>query len=307
MHSHYVRTVVVSVIVFLVVTGLILLPSSPSSSNLPSSGIYAEGPSRRQRAANAHVLSYSTRNFTLDDVPIRIVSGSVHYFRALPTSWPTILRAARAMGLNSIETYVPWNLHEPSPGVFVFSGMLDLRGFLEAAHEVGLMVLLRPGPYICAEWDLGGIPVWVLRNKHVKLRSTDPAFITPVARYFDAVAEQVRPYLGKPVVALQIENEFGAFGEDVEYMHLVKRMWETRGLRRPRLTLFTSDNGGSTAILNGSPFRTSDVLKTINLDKKRRHEDLSFTANSTGRTIYDRRVLERLVRSLGGGAPYPLT
>lgn len=227
-------------------------------------GLFARAPSHRILIAPKRQLSFTPTNFTLDGAPTRLISGSVHYFRAPPSSWRRILRAARAMGLNAIETYVPWNLHEPTPGTFVFSGILDLRMFLEIAHEEGLLVLLRPGPYICAEWDMGGIPAWVLRTD-VPLRSVP--YLSLARGFFDVVSAQVHPYIGRPVVALQIENEFGAYGEDYEYMHLLRREWKRRALRNPALMLFTSDNGGESALQNGSPFTDGRVIKTVNLEK----------------------------------------
>lgn len=171
------------------------------------------------------------------------------------------------MGLNAIETYVPWNLHEPQPGNFVFSGMLDLPKFLEIAHDLDLLVLLRPGPYICSEWDLGGLPPYLLADPSMALRSLHPAFVGAMLRYFDVLAAQVAPYIGKPVVALQIENEYGAYGRDKQYLNAIKEAWHERGLTRSRLAYFTSDNGGAQSILKGSPFDSKEVLKTINLEK----------------------------------------
>ncbi len=230
-----------------------------------SKSIYSKGPSYQILSSQINLLSYNQVNFTLNNNPIRIVSGSIHYFRAAPNYWRSILRSARQMGLNTITTYVPWNLHEQTPGKFIFSGMLDLRSFLEIAHSEGLLVLLRPGPYICAEWDMGGIPAWVLRSQNNVTLRTKP-FLKHARSYFDIVAEEIRPYIGRPIVGLQLENEFGAYGGDMQYMHEIKRMWEVRGLRKSKVLLFTSDNGGSKSILTGSPFKTSEVLKTINLE-----------------------------------------
>lgn len=256
------QATVCSVFAFCFLTALIWIPGPPSGAKIRRNGVYSAGPSSRVLGASKRVLSYTKTNFTLDGQPTRIISGSVHYFRAPPASWRRILRAARSMGLNAIETYVPWNLHEPTPGVFVFSGMLDLRLFLEIAHEERLLVLLRPGPYICAEWDMGGIPAWILRSD-VELRRVP--FLSYAREFFDVIAAQVRPYIGRPVVALQLENEFGAYGADDVYMHKLRRMWEVRGMRH--LMLFTSDNGGKESIRRGSPFDSAEVLKTVNLEK----------------------------------------
>lgn len=167
---------------------------------------------------------------------------------------------------------MPWNLHEPSPGIFRFSGMLDVRGFLEIAQQLGLMVLLRPGPYICSEWDLGGLPPYLLADEDMRLRSSYPSFMKATLRFFVEVAKQIRPYIGRPIVALQIENEYGAYGYEKEYLQAILRSWENRGFTRDRVMFFTSDNGGTKTVLNGSQFNSEKVLKTINLEWKAREK-----------------------------------
>ncbi|PXF48816.1 Beta-galactosidase 8 [Gracilariopsis chorda] len=229
-------------------------------------GQFAAGPSAEIARAAPRRLSYNSRNFTLDNVRIRMVSGSLHYFRTVPSQWPRLLRYARAMGLNAIETYVPWNLHEQSPGNFRFAGILDLRQFLEHAYRQNLLVLLRPGPYICSEWDLGGLPPYLLAHDSMRLRSMHPKYIGAVERYFDELAHQIAPYIGKPIVALQLENEFGAYGvDDPNYMHWLLRAWRKRSFPSHSLMFFTSDNGGPGTVSRGSPF-SANVLKTINLE-----------------------------------------
>lgn len=170
------------------------------------------------------------------------------------------------MGLNAIETYIPWNLHEPFPGSFRFSGMLDLRQFLDIALELKLLVIIRPGPYICSEWDLGGLPPYLLSFSDMQLRSTNPKFQQAMKRYFEVVMSQIKPYIGRPIVALQIENEYGAYGDDNDYVHSVLQTWQNLGISKDNIMLFTSDNGGNTSIQNGSPFDSEKVLKTINLE-----------------------------------------
>ena len=168
------------------------------------------------------------------------------------------------MGLNTIDTYVPWNLHEPSPGIYRFSGMLDLRYFLEIAHDLNLLVILRPGPYICSEWDLGGLPPYLLADPTMKLRSLHPGFTIAVQKYFDTVAQQILPYMGRPIVAVQIENEFGAYSDDQPYLNWILAQWKKR---LPETLYFTSDNGGERTVAMGNP-TDMGVLKTINLDWK---------------------------------------
>lgn len=189
-----------------------------------------------------------------------------------PSRWRPVLQYAKVMGLNAIETYMPWNLHEPSPGVFRFSGMLDVRAFLEIAQQLGLLVLLRPGPYICSEWDLGGLPPYLLADEHMRLRSSYPPFMKATLRYFGEVARQIRPYVGRPIVAMQIENEYGGYGYEKEYLHAILRAWDKMGFTRDRVMFFTSDNGGTKTVMNGSQFDSQKVLKTVNLDSKAREK-----------------------------------
>ena len=115
-------------------------------------------------------LAIRGNEFIQDGRPVQLLSGAMHYFRVVPEYWRDRLLKLRAMGLNTVETYVAWNLHEPRPGRFDFSGRLDLPAFVRLADELGLNVIVRPGPYICAEWDLGGLPAWLLRDPTLQLR-----------------------------------------------------------------------------------------------------------------------------------------
>ena len=166
---------------------------------------------------------------------MRILSGSLHYFRIHPEQWADRLHKARLMGLNTVDVYVPWNLHEPRPGEFQDLG---LPRFLELAGAEGLDVLLRPGPYICGEWEGGGLPSWLLKDPDIRLRSTDPRFLAAVDTYFARLLPPLVRYLRNPVVAVQVENEYGAYGDDRNYLeHLVKAL-RYNGIDVP---LFTSD------------------------------------------------------------------
>jgi len=193
------------------------------------------------------VLDITDDGFVLDGRPFRIVSGGLHYFRVHPAQWSDRLRKARLMGLNTIDTYVPWNLHERRPGEFDFDGILDLAAFLDLAAAEGLHVLLRPGPYICGEWEGGGLPSWLLADPDLVLRSTDPAFLQAVEGYLDALMPIVLPRLGTaggPVIAVQVENEYGAYGSDTAYMERLYEALTSRGIDVP---LFTSDQPGDLA------------------------------------------------------------
>jgi len=160
-------------------------------------------------------------SFHSDGKPVRILSGEMHYFRIPRPYWRHRLQAARAMGLNTVCTYMPWNLHEPRPGQFDFSDMLDIRHYLRLAQDEGLMVILRPGPYICAEWEFGGFPAWLLAVSDIKVRCLDKRYIEAVERYFLRVGVECAGLLcrrGGPIIMVQVENEYGAFGNDRKYM-----------------------------------------------------------------------------------------
>ncbi|WP_030555914.1 glycoside hydrolase family 35 protein [Streptomyces exfoliatus] len=187
------------------------------------------------------VLQTDKAGFLLDGRPFRLLSGGLHYFRVHPEQWADRLRKARLMGLNTVETYVPWNLHQPRPDTFRMDGGLDLPRFLDLAAAEGLHVLLRPGPYICAEWEGGGIPSWLLAEPDIRLRSRDPRFLAAVDDYLDRLLTPLRPYLasrGGPVIAVQVENEYGAYGDDTAYLEHTADSLRRRGVDVP---LFTCD------------------------------------------------------------------
>ncbi len=191
----------------------------------------------------------------------RILSGALHYFRVHPEYWRNRLEWLAGMGLNTVETYIPWNLHEPQPGRYQFSGMLDLEGFINMAEKVGLQVILRPGPYICSEWEMGGLPAWLLKDPSMKLRCSHPAYLDAVARWFDSLLPRLAPLQqsrGGPVIAFQVENEYGGYGNDSAYLEwLVERM-RSGGIQE---LLFTSDGASETMLRNGS---LPELYKTVN-------------------------------------------
>ncbi|WP_405608961.1 beta-galactosidase [Streptomyces sp. NBC_00076] len=197
-------------------------------------------------------LTTSSDGFLLHGEPFRILSGALHYFRVHPDQWADRLRKARLMGLNTVETYLPWNLHEPEPGTLVLDGLLDLPRFLRLARAEGLHVLLRPGPYICAEWDDGGLPAWLIADPGIRLRTSDPRFTDALDRYLDQLLPPLRPYLaanGGPVIAVQVENEYGAYGDDTAYLKHVEQALRSRGVDE---LLFTCDQANSAHLTAGS-------------------------------------------------------
>ena len=173
-------------------------------------------------------------HFLLRGKPFQVISGEMHYARIPREYWTHRIRMAKAMGLNTIATYVFWNLHEPRPGEYEFSGNADIATFVRAVQAEGLNVLLRAGPYSCAEWEFGGFPAWLLKDPRMKtaLRSNDDAFMVPAERWLKRLAQETAPLLiahGGPIVAVQVENEYGNFGNEPGYMAHMLQIFQSTG------------------------------------------------------------------------------
>ena len=187
------------------------------------------------------MLEMKNRKFYMDGEEFHIYSGAMHYFRIPQEYWEDRLLKLRAAGLNTVETYVPWNFHEPKKGQFNFDGMLDVVNFVETAQKLGLYVIVRPGPYICAEWDFGGLPAWLLKDKNIKLRCWDKKYIKAVEDFFKVLIPKLVPYLetnGGKIIAMQVENEYGSFGRDKKYLYWLRDLMRDLGVD---VQLFTSD------------------------------------------------------------------
>ncbi|HEY4355567.1 MAG TPA: beta-galactosidase family protein [Acidobacteriaceae bacterium] len=183
--------------------------------------------------ASTHTFVVSGKQFLLDGKPYQIISGEIHYPRVPREYWRNRFRKARAMGLNTITTYVFWNVHEPRPGVYDFTGQNDIAEFAREAQSEGLHVILRPGPYVCAEWELGGFPSWLLKDRDVALRSDEPKYQAAVRAWMKRLGQEVQPLLlknGGPIVAVQVENEYGSFGDDKAYLEGVKQQLIDSGM-----------------------------------------------------------------------------
>lgn len=188
------------------------------------------------------MLTRKNKKFYLDGEEFVIRSGAFHYFRALPEYWEPVMQKMKALGLNTLETYIPWNLHESKKGQYDFSGTLDLVKFVRTAEQVGLKVLLRAGPYICAEVDNGGLPAWLLKKEYnVRLRCKTEPYLTFLKSWFSVLLPMIKPLLdtnGGPVIALAVENEYGSFGDDFEYLKEVEKVYRDAGMD---CLLFSSD------------------------------------------------------------------
>ncbi len=209
-------------------------------------------------------------SFVLDGAPFHLVSGSIHYFRVVPEYWRDRLEKLKAMGCNTVETYVPWNLHEPRKGQFCFGGMADVRRFVETAQALGLYVILRPSPYICAEWEFGGLPAWLLAEDGIRLRVSDPRFMRHVEEYYHVLMRELVPLQidrGGPVILMQVENEYGSYANDAAYLAWLRDLMRKEGVTVP---LITSDGPTEENLSGGS---VDGVLPTANFGS---HADVNF-------------------------------
>ncbi|MFK0170580.1 glycoside hydrolase family 35 protein [Streptomyces sp. NPDC090306] len=199
----------------------------------------APGTARVQRPAAT--ITHAGGTLLRAGRPHRILSGSLHYFRVHPDQWADRMTRLAALGLNTVDTYVPWNFHERAPGDVRFDGWRDLDRFARLAQEAGLDLIVRPGPYICAEWDNGGLPAWLTGRPGMRPRTSHPPFITAAGRWFDALIPRVaalQACQGGPVVAVQIENEYGSYGDDGDYVRWVRDALTAGGITE---LLYTAD------------------------------------------------------------------
>jgi len=211
-------------------------------------------------------------DFLLDDKPIQILSGAIHYFRVPKDDWYHSLYNLKALGFNTVETYIPWNYHEPREEHFEFSGEKDIQYFIQLAEELGLYVIIRPSPFICAEWEFGGLPSWLLNYKDMRIRSSDQRFIDKVDRYYAQLFKILKPLQidhNGPIIMMQIENEYGSFGEDKSYLNMIKGLMIKHGTTVP---LFTSDGGWAQTLSAGS-MAEDHILPTANFGSK---TDINF-------------------------------
>lgn len=197
-------------------------------------------------------LTVAADSFLRDGRPHRIVSAAIHYFRIRPELWRDRLLRVRAMGVNTVETYVAWNVHEPEPGHFDFDGPQDVAAFIAIAADLGLDVIVRPGPFICAEWEFGGLPGWLLADPLLRPRRNEPRYLAAVDAWFDVLLPVLAPLQagrGGPVVALQVENEYGSYANETAHLEYLRQ-----GLLRRGATdclLFTADGAGDGFQLGG--------------------------------------------------------
>ena len=184
--------------------------------------------------------------------PFYLASGDFHYFRTLKDGWRRRLQLMKDFGLTAVQTYVPWDLHEPEKGEFHFDGNLNVAEFLELCKEIGIYVMFRPGVYMCSEWDFGGMPYWLLKERDMCVRTADPKFMAHLRTYYHRLAKEFIPYLstnGGPIIAVAVENEYGSFADDREYTKAVGDLLKEVGVDVP---MFTANGWEPMKLKNGS-------------------------------------------------------
>lgn len=197
--------------------------------------------SLKAQNSTKHTFALADTAFLLDGKPFQMISGEMHCPRIPREYWRERMKMAKAMGLNTIGTYVFWNVHEPTPGKYDFSGNNDIAEFVKIAQEEGLFVVMRPSPYACAEWEFGGYPWWLLKDKTIKVRSQDPKFINAYRNYINQLAKQLVPLQvthGGNILMVQFENEYGSYSDDKTYLDINRKIFQEAGFDG---VLFTCD------------------------------------------------------------------
>lgn len=205
---------------------------------LAANSAYAHGIATPLPDGKPHRFTLQDHDFLLDGKRFQIRSGEMHPARIPKSHWQHRIQMAKAMGLNTIALYIMWNHLEREPGVFDFTtDNRDFVHFIQLCQQEGMWVYLRPGPYICGEWDMGGLPPYLLRDKNIKLRDRhDPDYMAAVQRYIDAIAPKIAPLMadaGGPILMLQVENEYSSFAANVGYLEALSNLWRAHGIDGP--------------------------------------------------------------------------
>ena len=187
-----------------------------------------------------HSFSLGKNDFLLDGKPFQVISGEMHPARIPKEYWRQRIQMARAMGCNTIAVYIFWNFHEQQQNVFDFStGNKDIAAFIRICQQEKMWVLFRPGPYVCAEWDFGGLPPYLLKTPDIKIRCIDARYVAAVSRYVNRLSQELKPLLvtrGGPVLMVQVENEYGSYGNDKAYLEALRKLWLSNGIDVPFYT-----------------------------------------------------------------------
>jgi len=248
-------------------------------------GMLATGTGSAQEAVGVAPLTVSGGQFLLKGKPFRVISGELEYARIPREDWRDRLKKVHGLGLNTVTVYVFWNLHETKPGVYDFTGQNDVAEFIREAQQEGLYVILRPGPYVCAEWDLGGYPAWLLKDHAMVLRSSQAAYMEAATRWMMRLGKELAPLQaanGGPIVMVQVENEYGSFGKDKAYLQQMYQLVQKAGFTGS--LLYTGDgadvlaDGTLPGVMAGIDFGTGDAARSVALEKKFRPEAPVYVA-----------------------------
>ena len=195
-----------------------------------------------QAAQQPGTFTVGNKTFLLNGEPFIVKAAEVHYPRIPRPYWDHRIKMCKALGMNSVCIYIFWNIHEQKEGEFNFTDNNDVAEFCRIAQKNGMYVIVRPGPYVCAEWEMGGLPWWLLKKKDIKLRERDPYFMERVKIFEEKVGEQLKPLTiqnGGPIIMMQVENEYGSYGEDKPYVSEIRDC--LRGIYGKELELFQCD------------------------------------------------------------------
>ena len=198
--------------------------------------------------------------FLLNGKPFVVKAAEVHYPRIPREYWEHRIEMCKALGMNTLCLYVFWNLHEETPGKYDFTGNKDIAAFCKLAQKHGMYVIVRPGPYVCAEWEMGGLPWWLLKNDSVQLRTLDPFYMQHVGAFMHEVGKQLQDLQitrGGNIIMVQVENEYGSYGTDKPYVSAIRDTVRAAGFTE--VPLFQCD--WSSNFLNNG---LDDLLWTIN-------------------------------------------
>ena len=193
-------------------------------------------------AQKSGTFTTGDKTFLLNGQPFIVKAAEVHYPRIPRPYWEHRIQMCKALGMNAVCIYIFWNIHEQKEGQFDFTGNNDVAEFCRIAQKNGMYVIVRPGPYVCAEWEMGGLPWWLLKKKDIKLRERDPYFMERVRIFEEKVGEQLKPLTiqnGGPIIMIQVENEYGSYGEDKPYVSEIRDC--LRGIYGKELSLFQCD------------------------------------------------------------------
>lgn len=209
---------------------------------LAFASILALAPSQMMAAQKGGTFTTGDKTFLLNGKPFVVKAAELHYPRIPRAYWEHRIKMCKALGMNTVCLYVFWNIHEQQEGKFDFTGNNDVAAFCRLAQKNGMYVIVRPGPYVCAEWEMGGLPWWLLKKKDIRLREQDPYFMQRVEIFEKEVGKQLAPLTiqnGGPIIMVQVENEYGSYGKDKPYVSAIRDIIRKSGF--DKVSLFQCD------------------------------------------------------------------